>query len=119
MLNLNRNVRGDLWGEVINRIEEYFETSASLPVSPELDPDAIRRFLRPFDFETPVPPRDAVEAASEGLKRWQVHTSHPAYFGLFNPASIPMGVAADALVAAYNPQLAAWSHNPFANEVER
>ncbi|MGH9360352.1 MAG: pyridoxal phosphate-dependent decarboxylase family protein, partial [Thermoanaerobaculia bacterium] len=29
------------------------------------------------------------------------------------------GIAADALVAAWNPQLAAWSHNPFAAEVEQ
>ena len=30
-----------------------------------------------------------------------------------------MGIAADALVAAFNPQLAAWSHSPFAAEVEQ
>jgi hypothetical protein len=30
-----------------------------------------------------------------------------------------MGIAADMLVAGFNPQLAAWSHNPFAAEVER
>jgi glutamate/tyrosine decarboxylase-like PLP-dependent enzyme len=29
-----------------------------------------------------------------------------------------MGIAADALVAAFNPQIAAWSHSPFAAEVE-
>jgi aromatic-L-amino-acid/L-tryptophan decarboxylase len=29
-----------------------------------------------------------------------------------------MGIAADALVAAFNPQLAAWSHNPIAAETE-
>jgi glutamate/tyrosine decarboxylase-like PLP-dependent enzyme len=30
-----------------------------------------------------------------------------------------MGIAADALVAAFNPQLAAWCHSPFAVEVEQ
>ena len=30
-----------------------------------------------------------------------------------------MGLAADALVASFNPQLAAWSHNPFAVEIEQ
>ena len=49
----------------------------------------------------------------------QVHTNHPRYFGLFNPAPTTLGIAADTLVAAFNPQLAAWSHAPFANEVER
>jgi glutamate/tyrosine decarboxylase-like PLP-dependent enzyme len=48
-----------------------------------------------------------------------VHTPHPRYYGLFNPAPTTMGIAADALTAAFNPQLAAWSHSPFAVEVER
>jgi glutamate/tyrosine decarboxylase-like PLP-dependent enzyme len=48
-----------------------------------------------------------------------VHTSHPRYFGLFNPAPTTASIAADTLVAAFNPQMAAWSHNPFAAEVER
>jgi glutamate/tyrosine decarboxylase-like PLP-dependent enzyme len=30
-----------------------------------------------------------------------------------------MGIAADFLVAAFNPQMAAWSHSPFACEIER
>jgi glutamate/tyrosine decarboxylase-like PLP-dependent enzyme len=30
-----------------------------------------------------------------------------------------MGIAADALVAAFNPQIAAWSHNPIAAEIEQ
>jgi glutamate/tyrosine decarboxylase-like PLP-dependent enzyme len=30
-----------------------------------------------------------------------------------------MGIAADTLVAAFNPQLAAWSHSPLAAEIER
>jgi glutamate/tyrosine decarboxylase-like PLP-dependent enzyme len=30
-----------------------------------------------------------------------------------------MGIVADVLVATFNPQLAAWSHSPFAIEVER
>ena len=48
-----------------------------------------------------------------------MHTPHPSYFGLFNPAPTTMGIAADTLVAAFNPQLAAWSHSPFAVEAER
>jgi glutamate/tyrosine decarboxylase-like PLP-dependent enzyme len=45
--------------------------------------------------------------------------THPRYFGLFNPATTLISVIADTLVALYNPQLAAWSHAPAANEMER
>lgn len=48
-----------------------------------------------------------------------MHTSHSGYFGLFNPAPTHMSIVADTLVAAFNPQLAAWSHSPLAVEVER
>src|SRR5262249_2175877 len=53
-----------------------------------------------------------------GLTRFLVHTPHPGYYGLFNPAPTTMGIAADALVAAFNPQLAAWNHSPFPVELE-
>jgi glutamate/tyrosine decarboxylase-like PLP-dependent enzyme len=53
------------------------------------------------------------------LWQYQVHTPHPKYFGLFNPAPTTMSIAADMMVATFNPQLAAWSHSPFAVEVEQ
>ncbi len=61
---------------------------------------------------------DAVRFVVEALWANQVHTSNPRYFGLFNPAPTPMGVVADTITAAFNPQLAAWSHAPFPAEVE-
>jgi glutamate/tyrosine decarboxylase-like PLP-dependent enzyme len=66
-----------------------------------------------------VDPVKALQLAANGLQHYQVHTPHPMYYGLFNPAPTTMGVVADALVAGFNPQLAAWSHSPFAAEVEQ
>ncbi len=85
----------------------------------KLDLAEVRGALIPFDFERPVPALEALDFAVQGLWRWQVHTPHPRYFGLFNPAPTTMGIAADALVAAFNPQLAAWSHSPLAAEIEQ
>jgi glutamate/tyrosine decarboxylase-like PLP-dependent enzyme len=53
------------------------------------------------------------------LRKWQVHVTHPRYFGLFNPSVTVASVLADLLVAMYNPQLAAWRTSPVANEIER
>ena len=53
------------------------------------------------------------------LRKWQVHVTHPRYFGLFNPSVTVASVVADLLVAMYNPQLAAWRTSPAANEIER
>lgn len=118
MLLLDAPERQILWSRLIERIEQYTRDVPELRVTPELNPAAVRAYLAAFDFKHPILPEQAVDAAADGLTRWQVHTSHPSYFGLFNPASTTMGIAADALVAAFNPQMAAWSHNPFAAEVE-
>jgi glutamate/tyrosine decarboxylase-like PLP-dependent enzyme len=119
MLMLPAETRGELWRRLVEAIERYTAEVGSAPVAPPLDADAIRARLAPYDFTQAVDPLAALDFAVQGLWRDQVHASHRRYFGLFNPASTTMGIAADALVAAFNPQLAAWSHSPFAVEVEQ
>jgi glutamate/tyrosine decarboxylase-like PLP-dependent enzyme len=53
------------------------------------------------------------------MREWNLQMTHPRYMGLFNPNTTLASVIADTLVALYNPQLAAWSHAPAANEMER
>lgn len=118
-LALDSQQRLLLWQRLATELERYLRQVGSARVAPELDPARLRAALAPFDFAQPQPPLDALAFAVDGLWRDQVHTPHPRYFGLFNPAPTALGIAADALVAAFNPQLAAWSHNPFAIEVER
>jgi glutamate/tyrosine decarboxylase-like PLP-dependent enzyme len=122
MLMQDAEARRALWDRLVAAIETYLTGVGDARVAPELDAGAIggiREALAQFDFERPVAPGEALDFAVDGLWRWQVHTPHPRYFGLFNPATTPMGIAADALVAAFNPQLAAWSHSPLAAEVEQ
>lgn len=117
-LDLDPALRGELWRRLAETVERYAAGVDALPVAPVLDAEALRAQLAPFDFESPLAPEAALDFAARGLTHHQVHTPHPRYFGLFNPAPSAMGIAADALVAAFNPQMAAWSHNPFAAEVE-
>jgi glutamate/tyrosine decarboxylase-like PLP-dependent enzyme len=119
MLMQDAETRRALWNRLVEAIETYLTEIGDARVAPALDSGTIREALAPFDFEHPVAPVAALDFAIDGLWRWQVHTPHPRYFGLFNPATTPMGIAADALVAAFNPQLAAWSHSPLATEMEQ
>jgi len=118
MLRLDRADRKSLWEELGRILENYVTTVDDLPVSPDLSPEKIRALLAPCDFTSPMDAAEALRLAADGLQRFQVHTPHPRYYGLFNPAPTTMGIAADAMVAGFNPQLAAWSHSPFAAEVE-
>lgn len=113
------DVRRELWTKIIEAIERYASEVNTTRVSPVLDPEKIRSLLQPFDFKQPLDPLEAVDFVVKGLWEHQVHTPHQRYFGLFNPAPTTMGIAADTLVAAFNPQIAAWSHSPLAAEIEQ
>lgn len=118
-LLLDESQREKLWQTLAQTIEEYISGIRKLPVSTDPSPDFVRSLLAGMDFSRPMAPQDALRFAAESLARTQVHTPHPRYYGLFNPTPATMGIAADALVAAFNPQLAVWKHNPFAVEVEQ
>jgi glutamate/tyrosine decarboxylase-like PLP-dependent enzyme len=118
-LDLSSKDRGLLWKDLAQALETYRDTVASLPADPNPSADQVRGFLAACDFSQPMDPRKAFAFAVKGLTQFQTHTPHPRYFGLFNPAPATMGIVADALVAAFNPQLATWKHSPFGVEVER
>ncbi|MGD0617100.1 MAG: aminotransferase class V-fold PLP-dependent enzyme [Bryobacteraceae bacterium] len=112
-------VRRRIWAQLVRVIEKYTEEVERGRVTPELAVERMRDSLKRFDFREPVPAEEAIRFVADGLTEFQTHTSHPRYFGLFNPAPTTMGIVADTLVAAFNPQLAAWSHSPLAAEMER
>ncbi len=115
---LDEDARLKLWAHVFEVIEDYARRVGEARVAPVLDLERIRAEIEPVDFARALEPLEAVDVVARGLWQYQVHTPHPRYFGLFNPAPTTAGIAADTLVAAFNPQMAAWSHNPYAAEVE-
>ena len=100
-------------------IERRWDEVAGLPVAPGASYEELAERLAQFDFREPVPPERAIELCGELLRDGIVHTSHPRYFGLFNPTPTFAGVCAGAIVAAFNPQLAVTSHAPAAVAIER
>jgi len=111
--------RSVLWSETIAQAESYFREVGSLPVAPVLDQANLRGVLDGFSFDEPGSRMDVLQNFTKQLQKHQVHTSHPCYFGLFNPAPTFMGILGDLITATLNPQLAAWSHSPLAVETER
>jgi len=118
-LMLDGETRARLWRKLVEAIEAYATKLETGRVTPPLEPGKLRALLARFDFSAPVDALEALDFLVEGLWKFQTHTPHPRYYGLFNPAPTTMGIAGDALVAAFNPQLAAWSHSPLAIEIEQ
>ena len=109
-----------LWRALLLEIDDLPGRMAGRPVSCDADPADVRAEVeRAFDLSRPMAADQALHAAARLLERRSVQVTHPRYLGLFNPSVRPVTVAADALVAAYNPQLAAYSHAPGAIEMER
>lgn len=119
MLTLEKNERLATWNRVISKIEDYNDTIADHPCVSQFEPESVRQLVTSIDFCRPMPPTEAVDFIVDALWKYQVHVAHPRYYGLFNPAPTTMSIVADMLVAAFNPQLATWSHNPIGCEIER
>jgi glutamate/tyrosine decarboxylase-like PLP-dependent enzyme len=118
MLALEPSARADLWRELEAAIERSIGSPNELPVFTEQDAAEVRAFVERMDFDTPLEPVEALRLATDGLSRYTVNFRSPRYFGLFDPAPTTMGIVAEALTAAFNPQLAAWLATPFAIEAE-
>jgi aromatic-L-amino-acid/L-tryptophan decarboxylase len=116
---LEAATRRTLWLRLAEVVEEYLTTVDELPVEPHATQEEIRSSLASFDFERPLEPLEALTAMVDALRRYQLHVPHPRHFGLFEPAPATMGIAGEALAAAFNPCLATWSGSPFAVELER
>lgn len=116
--DFDTKTRSDAWDYLLRELEDYYSNTESLPVAPALNYEKIREYIDQQSLEAPLNSEEAIGHVLYGLKRFAVHTPHPQYFGLFNPRPAFPGILADTIVATLNPQLAAWSHAPFAAEVE-
>jgi len=116
--DLTTEKRAKLFSSVAGKLEEYYRNTSELKVTPELDLEKIQEIIRKHDFEVPLDEIEAAGLVIEGLKKYIVHTPHPRYYGLFNPRAGFPSIIADLITATFNPQLAAWSHSPYASETE-
>jgi glutamate/tyrosine decarboxylase-like PLP-dependent enzyme len=108
-----------VWGQVGEDLRGFLADLPGLPVLPTLPNEEIhRRVAGRLDQEPARPLAEVIAEVSGLLRGGLVQATSPRYFGLFNPSVHEAGIVADALVAAYNPQLAVRSHAPAAAELE-
>lgn len=80
----------------------------------------VRAHLRSrYDFARPAPLPAVATDVMAMLERWNTHVTHPRYFGYFNPSVDAAGILGETIAAAYNLQMAVWSHAPAAVEIEQ
>jgi glutamate/tyrosine decarboxylase-like PLP-dependent enzyme len=118
-LQLSASDRAALWRALAAASEAYLANVRSMPAAPTVTPQEVVQTLDVFDFDVPLPPVAALEAAVEALRQLQPHVRHPRHFGLFDAAPTTMGVIGETLSAMFNPCLASWAGSPFGVGTER
>ena len=117
-MNFDLSNRKEVLAATLDRIDRYYQNTKDFKASPVLDINNIKDFIGRMNLNKSGIQEEAIDHVLDGLENFSVHTPHPKYFGLFNPRSNFAGILADIITAFYNPQLAAWSHAPFAVEIE-
>lgn len=114
---LDSEKRRRLGYNLINHIDRYFETLHTRPVQlPEEE-----RSFEELHNSLPEMGSDAVRVLDDvcrELVNRGFHVPSANYFGLMNPTPTYIGVLAEALVAALNPQLATLARSQLASKIE-
>ena len=85
-----------VWTQLINEIEGFTNEIRDLPIIQNVTSAEIRAELETrYDFDKPIPLETLTEDVSRLLRKWNLHVTHPRYFGLFNPSVCQSGVVAD------------------------
>ncbi len=105
------------WPKLVRQLEHFYTENrhkrmSSLPDRQEVVDSLIQT------FDSPIPIQEAIDHVIEGLSAHAVQVTNPNYYGMFNPRTSFPSIIADVITAVFNPQLAAWSHAPFAVEIE-
>jgi glutamate/tyrosine decarboxylase-like PLP-dependent enzyme len=108
--------------DAFQKLFEHLESfqGSSLPIIPSVTARRLREEIaHRFNPNVPRPLAELVGDVCSMLATGLTHSIHPRHFGLFNPTTHEASVIADALTAAYNPQLAVWQSAPAAVEIEQ
>jgi glutamate/tyrosine decarboxylase-like PLP-dependent enzyme len=106
---------------LVDQIADLLEAVPRRPVTPDEPPSVIREAL---DLNGPLPEAgvDAGALLSDIPRLLFDHSlfnAHPRFFGYITAPPAPIGILADFLASALNPNVGAWRLSPAATEVER
>jgi aromatic-L-amino-acid decarboxylase len=105
---------------LVDRIAGHFERIRDASVTPGEARAAVRHAIG-ADQSLPVTGAKAsavLEEVTETLFRHSLFNAHPRFWGYITAGPAPIGVLADLLASAINPNVGAWKLAPSATEIE-
>ena len=105
--------------ELVDKIAALLDELPQRPVTAGETPQAIRTRLGTAPLpEYGMPATALLEEATELLFDHSLFNGHPRFWGYITGAAAPIGVLADLLAAAVNPNVGAFTLSPMATEIE-
>ena len=105
---------------LVDQLAELLDGMARGPVTRDESPSRVREAL---DLSAPLPETgtDAgalLERTARLLFEHSLFNGHPRFFGYITASPAPIGMLAELLAAAVNPNVGAWALSPAATEIE-
>src|SRR5262245_20171541 len=105
---------------LVDQLAQFLESLPHRPVTRDQSPSAVREALGlngPLP-ETGTAPGPLLEETARLLVEHSLFNAHPRFFGYITAPPAPIGILADFLAAAVNPNVGAWTLSPAATEIE-
>ena len=105
--------------DLVDRIADLLASIGSRPVTPGESPAEVRARLghRPLPGGGADPARLLGEV-TDLLFEHSLFNGHPRFMGYITSSAAPIGMLADLLAAAVNPNVGGWELSPVASEIE-
>ncbi len=105
---------------LVDDVAELLATLRDRQVTPGVEPADIRALLpRGGIPERGTDPEALLRETTRLLFEHSTFNGHPRFFGYITAGPAPIGILADMLASAVNPNVGAWSLSPIATEIER
>lgn len=104
---------------LVDTIANFLEHLDKLPVARELEPRHIRAQLPDELPQQGADATDLLGRAAHILVENSTFTAHPRFWGYINGSVAPIGILADMLASAINPNCGGWALSPAATEIEK
>lgn len=105
--------------ELVERIATLLDELPQRPVTAGESPQTVRQLLGAAALpENGAPASELLAEATDLLFNHSLFNGHPKFWGYITAAAAPIGVLADFLAAAVNPNVGAFTLSPMATEIE-
>ena len=109
----------ELGHSLVDAIADFYQRLPNAPTASPLLPDAMRRKFGARKLpETGVDVAPVLQDFARLFFEQSTHNGSPRFWGYITSSAAPVGVLADFLAAAVNPNCGAWALSPIATEVE-